>query len=188
MKRSIVAIAVLFVTLFSANINANAQTSAVKIGYANIEYIVSVLPEAKQVNSDLQAHQTQLQNQYQAKMQELQKLFEDYQKGAATMDAALRSSKEAELQNRQEEINKFQQDAQISISQKQQQLFQPLFTKASDAIKKVAEANGYTHVLSMDAVGSPVLLYAREEDNISNLVLKELGVTPPPVPNASSGK
>jgi len=186
MKRSIVAIAVLFVTLFSANISVQAQTSAVKIGYASLDYIVSVLPESKQVGSDLEAHQAQLQNRLQAKAQEFQKLMEAYQKGAATMDSAIRSSKEVELQNRQEEINKFQQDAQISFTQKQQQLFQPLYAKANNAIQEVAKENGYTHVFSSDIVGNPVLLYAQEEDDLSGLVLKKLGVTPPA--NANSGK
>jgi outer membrane protein len=45
----------------------------------------------------------------------------------------------------------------------------------------VAKDNGYTHIFNSGQpdVGLNILLYARDEDDISNLVLKELGITPP---------
>ena len=37
----------------------------VKIGYTNAEYILGLLPEAKQIEADLTAYEKQLQNQLQ---------------------------------------------------------------------------------------------------------------------------
>ncbi len=51
---------------------AHAQT-AMKIGYADVDYILSQMPEAKQVDSEYQAYEAQLQNQLQAKGQEFQR-------------------------------------------------------------------------------------------------------------------
>jgi outer membrane protein len=56
-----------------------------------------------------------------------------------------------------------------------------LYEKIQTAIDEVAKANGYTHIFNSQLdVGVSILLYAREEDDISDLVLKQLGITPPP--------
>ena len=96
----------------------------------------------------------------------------------------VRADKQQELQNLQQSIEKFRADAQASLQRKQNELIQPAFDKIQKAIEEVAKANGYTHVLnpSQPAVGLTILLYAREEDDISNLVLKQLGIEPPPPP------
>jgi outer membrane protein len=59
------------------------------------------------------------------------------------------------------------------------QLLQPAYDKIQKAIDDVAKENGYTHVFSSDQGGVFILLYAREEDNITNIVLKKLGIEPP---------
>jgi outer membrane protein len=93
----------------------------------------------------------------------------------------VRADKERELQGLQQSIQKFQQDAQVSLQRKSSELVSPVFKTIQDAIDKVAKDNGYTHIFNSGQpdVGLNILLYARDEDDISNLVLKELGITPP---------
>ena len=56
-KISLLIISILL--MFSVNI----FSQDIKIGYTNVEYILSFLPETKQVQSEVQAYGTQLQNQ-----------------------------------------------------------------------------------------------------------------------------
>ena len=49
----------------------------------------------------------------------------------------------------------------------------------ANAINVVSERENYTHVFSAGVPGVDVLLYARPTDDISNLVLGELGIDPP---------
>ena len=49
-------------------ISIGAIGQDIKIGYTNVEYILSFLPETKQVQSEVQAYGTQLQNQLQSKI------------------------------------------------------------------------------------------------------------------------
>src|SRR5688500_7749612 len=58
-----------------------AQTSdpPQKIGHADWEYIFSQLPQYKQIENDLRALETQLQNQLKIKAQELEAKFKTYQ-------------------------------------------------------------------------------------------------------------
>jgi outer membrane protein len=70
-----------------------------KIGYTNVEYILSFLPETKQVQAEVQAYGTQLQNQLQSKITDFQTKADAFQKSAATMTDIIRADKQEELQN-----------------------------------------------------------------------------------------
>jgi outer membrane protein len=61
-------------------------------------------------------------------------------------------------------------------------LVDPLLDKIQKAIDAVAEEHAYTYILSTAAQygGSSVILFAKNKnENISDLVLKKMGVTPP---------
>lgn len=173
MKRILIAVLVCFGAL-----NVQAQSSPMKIGYADVEYILSQMPEARQVESELQAHSQQLQNQLQAKVKEYQNKVQAYQQNAPTMVDAVRQDTEQELAQIEQNIQQFQQQAQRSIETKRNTLMEPLYTKLGNAIETVAKANNYTHVLNGQLGGVDIVLYAVEEYDISDIVLKELGVTP----------
>ena len=57
---------------------------------------------------------------------------------------------------------------------------EPALDKLQKAIDDVAKENGYTYVFNSDAGfgTTPVLLHGPEDGNISDLVLKKMGVTP----------
>ena len=150
-----------------------------KIGYTNVEYILTFLPETKQVQSEVSAYGTQLQNQLQSKITDFQSKADVFQKSAATMTDLIRADKQEELQNLQASIQKFQTEAQTSIAQREADLFKPLFEKISNAINVVSERENFTHVFSAGVPGVDVLLYAKPTDDISNLVLAEIGIHAP---------
>jgi len=159
---------------------ANAQGN-LKIGYTNAEFILGNMPESKQIQADLEVHEKQLASQLEAKSKDFQAKYQEYQQNAQNMIPEVRADKERELQTLDQNIRKFQQDAQQSLARKQAELVQPVYDKIQAAIDKVAKANGYTHVINSGApdMGINILLYARDEDNISNLVFQELGIEPP---------
>jgi outer membrane protein len=91
---------------------------------------------------------------------------------------AVRQNTERELQQMQENLTKLQQDAQTTINNKQAQLMDPVYKKVSKAIEEVAKENAYTFVLTSQIGGLDVILYADEKSDVSDLVLKKMGVTP----------
>lgn len=160
---------------------AQAQAPVQKIGYADWDYIFSQLPEYKQIETELKTHGDQLQNQLQAKYKDYEAKLKAYQAGAATMVDAIRRDKETELTQLQENIQKFQQDAQTSIQNKQDQLMTPVFSKVGKAIEDVAKAEGYSFIINPQLIGGgDILLYSDEKYDISDLVLTKMGVTPKP--------
>lgn len=167
-------------TLIVASLSfAQAQNAALKIGYTNIDYILSMMPESKQIEADYTAYEKQLTNQLQAKVQDFQTKGAEYQQNYDKMIPEVRADKENELRNLQTSIEKFQRDADASLQKKRADLLNPAYEKIQLAIDDVAKENGFTHVFSSDIGGMPVLLYAADSDDISDLVLKKLGVTVP---------
>lgn len=174
--RKLISLAVLALGFFAAQ----AQTATTKIGFADVDYIFSQMPEAKQVESELKATQTMLKNQIDGKAQEFQKKLADYQQNVNTMLDAVRANTERELQQLQQNLEKLQQDAQTSIQNKQTQLMDPVYKKVAKAIEDVAKENAFTFILTQQIGGLDVILYADDKMDVSDLVLKKMGVTPAP--------
>jgi len=174
----------LFLLLFCATVMSAQAQETQKIGYADWEYIFSQLPEFKQIDNELKTHGTQLENQLKAKYQDYEGKVKAYQNMPATTPDAIKADKERELAGLQESIQKFQQDAQTSLQNKQTALMDPVFKKVGKAIEDVAKENGYAFILAPQVMnGGDILLYSDEKYNVSNLVLKKLGVTPQPAAN-----
>ncbi|ALI98761.1 OmpH family outer membrane protein [Rufibacter tibetensis] len=153
-----------------------AQTGNVKVGYTNANYIISQLPESRQIESDLKAHSSQLEKELQNKYKSYQEKVEAYKKGAPTMTDVVRADREKELTTLQSSIEEFQRNADASLQKKEQSALEPVMNKIQKAIDKVAKENGYTHIFTAEA-----LLYGPEDGNsFTDLVLKDLGVTPAP--------
>ena len=159
-----------------------AQAQTIKIGYTSVELIMDLMPEMEQIGADVQDYQTQLQTNIQTKAADFQKQVEAYQKAAPTMAETSRAAKEQELTKLRDDLQKYEQDAQTSYQRKLQELLEPVQTKVINAINAVAAENNYTHIFAETAGQSPILLYTKEEDKFTELVLTKLGIPIPQKP------
>ena len=154
-----------------------------KLGYTNVDYILNYMPEVKGVDSELKAYKTQIENSLKSKTEDLQKKFEDYQKKGATMAESVRADKEKELQGLKQSLDEFAVNAENDLRAKEAKLLKPLYDKIQKAVEKVAKENGYTYVFN-----STALLYGPvDEGDVSNLIFKEMGITPPAKDGADIG-
>jgi outer membrane protein len=158
------------------------QAQTIKIGYTSVELIMDLMPEMEQIGADVQDYQTQLQTNIQTKAADFQKQVEAYQQAAPTMAETARATKESELTKLRDDLQKYEQDAQTSYQRKLQELLEPVQTKVINAINAVAAENNYTHIFAETAGQSPILLYTKEEDKFTELVLAKLGIPIPAKP------
>jgi len=165
-----------FIILSGSAFFAKAQ-SAQKMGYAETEYIMGQLPEFKKLDSELKAHYSQMK----LKNDELQTKLKSYQSMPASTPDAIKADKEYELATLKQSLEKFKNDAQTSYQKKQNDLLDPIYKRIGEAIEQVAKENGFTFIINhrFDTDGQ-VLLSWNEKFNISDLVLKKLGVVPIP--------
>lgn len=151
----------------------------VKVGYTNVDYILSLMPQAKQIESELSTTESQYTAQLEAKYQDFQAKLAQYQQTQTGLSDVDRADKEKELQDLQVSIQQYESNAQNSLLNKRNEMLQPLYEQIGNAIEQVSKENAYSHVFNMSAGGQSILLYAREEDNVTNLILAKLGIDPP---------
>ena len=177
MIRSSLLLLVLCAPFFVAA-QATQKTQADKIGYADVQYIMSKLPDMKAIESDLKSTQTQLRNQIQAKSEAVQKQYADFNANAKTMADTVRTRIQGELEKAVTDLEEMQQEAQLTLQNKQKLYMAPLYLKVNKAISEVAKENGFTIILTDRVSNFDFLLYQTPQLNISDLVLKKFGVTP----------
>ena len=167
-----------------------AVAGPLKLGYTNIDYVLSKTPEAKDIQNQLTIQRTQSENELKRMTKELEDKYGAYEKGAAQMSDVIRKDRETELQGLQGRIQEFGRTAETSLQTKYQQLVNPVVQKIQKAIDAVAKENSYTYVFNLDAGANtiPILLVAPEQDNITELVLRKMGIDPTKVDTATTAK
>lgn len=164
---------------------ALAFTSAraqVRIGYTNVELILAYLPETKTIQSDIEVF-------YRKKMEELksaqefgQVKLDEYEalKQANRLSPEEAQRREEELLKLDGELRKKQQDAEFAVEARRMELLQPVMEKLQNTIDAVAKEKGFTYILNQTtSAGVSTILYGPDEDDITEEVMKRLGVTIP---------
>lgn len=161
------------------------NVSAQKIAHISVDSLISLMPEYKKAQEDVQTYAKQLEQQIVAMQTELQTKYAEYLEKSKDLAEIVRASKEKELNDLNQRIQDFQQQAQVDYQNKSADLIKPVNDKAKEAIEQVAKENNYKYVLD---TSSGVVLYFEPSDDILVLVLKKLGIAPtaktsaPPAP------
>ncbi len=152
---------------------------AQKFARINMQEVIFAMPEFTQMQTDLEAFSKELGEQLEAIQVEFNNKAAEFQKVRETLNESVRNIKEQELQHLQQRYIDVQQFAQQDIDKKQGELFEPIRLKASEAVKKVAAAGGYTAVFDISA---NALAYYNESTviDIAPAVRAELGIKDAP--------
>lgn len=151
-----------------------------KFGRVDLAAIVPGMPEYQEAVTNLEAYGKDLQDQLEQIMVEFNTLYSNYEKNAATMTDSVRQLKERELGELQQRYQDFQQIAQQDIQRKEAEVMSPIYSKADEAVKKVAAAGGYVAVFNTagDQPSSAGLAYFDPAllTDLTAAVKKELGI------------
>ncbi|MCH8324981.1 MAG: OmpH family outer membrane protein [Bacteroidetes bacterium] len=164
---SLIIIFLIFLSSFS-----HAQ---LKIGYVDSETIIQKLPDAQDARQKLDnligGWRTEL-----IKMQsELKNKQADFEKKKLIMSEKIKKEKNDELLVLSRSIDLFRNrkfGTRGELYQKQDQFMKPIQNKIFTAIKEVAEEENLDFVF--DRTSDVTLLYAKEQYDITNLVLEKL--------------
>lgn len=163
---------VLFLGLFLvSSLTINAQ----KIGYINSQEILTILPEVKQANSDIEVMKAMFQKKGQEMVQSLQTKYQELQKKQQTGELApVEIEKQsAALKLEEGQLGEFEQSSQQKIYEKSEELLKPIQDKVNQAIKDVAAENGFLYIFDSS---QGLVLYADPTADASKLVKAKLGI------------
>ncbi len=145
---------------------------AQKFGRINYSDIVQNMPEMESVKAQMETITKEYEEHLESLQVEFNNKVNDLQKPGVS--ESVKQLKTREAQDLQERLQQYYQVAQEEIEKSQMELLTPLETKANEAIKKVAKAEGLTVVFQ---VGSVVYIDEATTVDISDKVKKELGIT-----------
>jgi outer membrane protein len=156
--------------LFGAQTTVFAQS---KVAHINTNELVSVMPEMKAAQGQLEKLEKTYQSEINAMNKELQAKITQYDAEAANKTEEENRKRIEEVQGMQNNIRAYQQQALQDLQQKEVDLFQPILEKARKAIQKVARAQGFQYVF--DATQGSGVILSDGKDLLAD-VKKELGI------------
>lgn len=165
-----------FFILSLAFVATAATASAQKSGYISIEQIVYLMPEIGKIDTMLQRYQADsINSQFASIVQEY-----NYKDSIVNGKDSARTPVNVRRQHRQDmeglayQIQNWQAISQQAMEAKQQELMDPVYRKAMNALNTVAKSNGYSYVYNKQ-----VLLVAPPGDDLLPLVAKQLNLKLP---------
>jgi len=149
-----------------------------RIGYIDSQSILNEVPEYANVQQKLDQLEKKWRSEIRNKKEEAQALKEEFRAWELLYTEEERRQKQAEITKAQREVEQlrkryFGPDGQLYARQKE--LMRPIQERILKATEEVATEQGYDYVFDK---GERVLfMYAREDHNLNEAVLQELGVS-----------
>jgi outer membrane protein len=172
MKSFGIILSAFFLTFFSA-----ISFAQLKIGYVDSNTIMDKLPDAKDARAKLDAQVKDWQTELDKKEADWKTKYDDYEKRKLIMTDQTRTEMETELMNMEKDISDYREKkfgTNGELFQKQDDLMKPVQNKIFNAIQDIAQEEDLDFVF--DRSGDVMLLYAKEEYDITNKVLDKLNI------------
>ena len=144
------AVKVLFFTAVLL-LGVNTAMAQAKLGHIDVATLISLMPETKKANTQMETMSNGFKADYDKMVTEYQNLAQKYQNEAASQSDAMNQTRAKELEDRQQRLQMFAQSAQQDLEKKSNELMQPIFEKAQEAINAVAKEKGLSYVFNTDA-------------------------------------
>ncbi len=164
----------IFIALFGTASLVFAQQ---KIGYVDTEFILRQVPEYATVQQNLDRLASEWQTELNRMQREIDAVFQGYQSRELLYTADERQSKQAEIINKEEELEQFRIrnfGPEGELFKRQEQMMRPIQERILEAVEEAATSGGYDYVL--DKSSSTIFLFYRDQYDLSINVLEEMGI------------
>ncbi|MEM8487768.1 MAG: OmpH family outer membrane protein [Bacteroidota bacterium] len=154
--------------------SANAQQ---KIGYVDSDYILEQVPEFATIQQNIDRQAKEWEAELEEAQQTVDDMFREYQARELLYTKEERQRKQEEIVRAEEEAERlrmryFGPEGELFVQQ--DNLMRPLQEKLMKAIEVVAATDAYDYIF--DKSGDFLFLFAREQYDVSDRVLEELGI------------
>lgn len=150
-------------------ITAFSQT---KVGTINVDYILGQMPELKNVQTEVDTYGKSLETDLKNKLETYDAEIQKYQAEEASLTLNQRKVRQDSIIAMEDDISKYQTNAQKMLALKRDQLLQPLYQKIGAEMQKIAETEGFTQIFQTNGN----LVYSDNRYDITIAVAKALGI------------
>lgn len=175
MKNSIKTIALALALGLSFSSWGQETAATQKIGHINADRLLQMMPETQAAQKQLEEYRDQLENDMDEMEKELESKIQKFRQNQEMMTNLSRETKSKEIQELQLRIQEYGMKAQDDLQNKQVELLNPIIDRATNAVQKVARANGFTYILD-SSDSKAVVIFAEGGEDIMPMVKAELGL------------
>ena len=148
-----------------------------KIGYVDSDYILEQVPEFATIQQNVDRQAKEWETEIEDSQKKVDEMFREYQARELLYTKEERQRKQDEIVRAEEEAERlrmryFGPEGELFLQQ--DNLMRPLQEKLMKAIEVVAASEGYDYIF--DKSGDFLFLFARDQFDLSDRVLEELGI------------
>jgi len=139
--------------------------SQLKMGIMDPQIVLDALPEASEVEAQLQSYVDERERVFQQRYMDWIEEVTEYSERveAGTISDAERRQEEERLAEGESELQALQNRIQNQIRQRQNELFSPLLTRIDRAMETISRELGLDYVVNKTSnTGDPIIYYASE--------------------------
>ncbi len=156
-----------------ATLGSTTAMAQAKFGHINSDELLSLMPETKAAQGQLEKHNKELESTLNTMLEEYQNKMAEFEANQKLMTDVVRDSKYRQLADLEQRIQEFQQTGSQSLQQMEVELLTPILEKAQNAIDAVAKEKGLTYVFD---TSKGAVLYAEDSQNLMAPVKSKLGL------------
>lgn len=148
-----------------------------KIGYVDSDYILQLVPEFATIQQNIDRQASEWEAEIEQSQQKVDEMFREYQARELLYTNEERQRKREEIVQAEEEAERlrmryFGPEGELFLQQ--DNLMRPLQEKLMKAIEDVAAEEGFDYIF--DKSGDFLFLFARDQFDLSDRVLEEMGI------------
>ena len=148
-----------------------------KIGYVDSDYILNLVPEFATIQQNVDRQAQEWEAEIEEAQNKVDEMFREYQARELLYTNEERNRKRDEIVKAEEEAERlrmryFGPEGELFVEQDNQ--MRPLQERLMKAIETVASEDGYDYIF--DKNGDFLFLFAREQYDLSDRVLEEMGI------------
>lgn len=165
----------IFAALFLASMSASAQ----RFAYVDSQYILNNVPEYAAAQKQLQALTDQWQKDFDARMQNVDKLYKAYQADRVLLTEDMRKKRESDIVQKEKEAKDFQRlkfGPDGDLTKRSTELIKPIQDRVAKAIQATAESENLDMIF--DKNSEIIMLYSNPRYDRSNAVVTRMGLKP----------
>jgi outer membrane protein len=148
-----------------------------QIRYIDSEYILDQTPEYATIQQKIDRLEEQWRSELQQRRDTVRKMHREFEARELLYTQEERQQRQQEIAQAEQELENLRQryfGPNGELFQRQRDLMRPLQERILTAVDEVATSEGYDFVF--DRSGDFLFMFARDQYDVSNQVLRELGI------------
>ena len=125
----------------------NTVQAQTKVGHISTDLLISLMPETKALNTELEKLSKTYENELKAEQAKLEAKIKKFQAEVASQTDEVNQQRGAEVEKDRQNLYQASQIAQQDIAKKRDEKLKPILEKAKKAIDAIATEQGFTYVL-----------------------------------------